>query len=376
MHNNGVKNRERNTREGRRWRRGKFLFFLVAFVTSTTVVTLAIAANETHLDTSKLPKGCISCHKGHGRRASLMLALPKDELCFKCHGPAKRGEPGEAQTDIYSVLLKRSNHPVLQTSAYHVSGESLPERSPSAPRHVSCVDCHDPHMTTKDIPYNVPQGYAGKRVKIKDVRKDYVVCYLCHSDSANLPPNAHNIAQDFDASNASFHPVENTGKNSRVPSLKAPLSAGSSITCSDCHGNDDRFGPKGPHGSNYDHILRANYTTESGTESPAAYDLCYWCHNRSSILNDDSFKSHKRHVLYENLSCFACHASHGSKMYENLISFDRRIVFPNSQGQLNYVQLQPGKPRCFLTCHAGASQYEHIMKGAQYYVNNNPIAGW
>jgi predicted CXXCH cytochrome family protein len=376
MRNYDVKSGEMNARKGRRLRGRKFLFFPLIFAISLIFATLVFAVNETHLDKSKLPKGCISCHKGHGKRATLMLAAPKEELCFECHGPVKKGGPGEAPTDIYSVLLKKSNHPVLQTSQYHVPGEALPERSSSAPRHVSCEDCHDPHMTTKEIPYNVSRGYAGKRVKIKDVRKEYAVCYLCHSDSANLPPGAHNIAQDFDASNASFHPIETSGKNGKVPSLKSPLSTSSLITCSDCHGNDDQFGPKGPHGSNFEHILKANYSTESGPESPAAYDLCYWCHNRSSILNDDSFKSHKRHVLYENSSCFACHASHGSKTYADLISFNNRIVFPNSLGQLNYVQLLPGKPRCFLNCHAGASQYEHIMKGSQYYVNNNPIPGW
>jgi predicted CXXCH cytochrome family protein len=375
MQDSGMKNKVINTTGGRVEKR-KYLLPLLTFLFSLTFLSLAFAVNETHLDKFKLPKGCISCHKGHGKRGTLMLGSPKDELCLNCHGPVKKGERGEAQTDIYSVLLKRSNHPVNQTSQNHVTGESLPEKSSSAPRHVACVDCHDPHLTTKDKPFNVALGYSGKRVKIKDVRKDYMVCYLCHSDSANLPQNARNIAQDFDSRNASFHPVETAGRNSRVPSLRAPLSTGSTIACSDCHGNDDSFGPKGPHGSNYAHILKANYTTESGPESSSAYDLCYGCHSRNSILNDQSFKSHKRHVVYSSISCFACHASHGSKTYENLIAFDNRIVLPNSQGQLYFIQLLPGKPRCFLNCHVGALQYEHIMKGPQYYINKNPAQGW
>lgn len=375
MQERGRKNKGMNGAGGAAQRRKYVLLFLTPLI-SVIFFTLAFAFNETHLDKSRLPKGCISCHKGHGKRGTLMLGSPKEELCFNCHGPVKRGEQGEAQTDIYSVLLKRSNHPVLQTSQYHVPGESLPERSSSTPRHVSCVDCHDPHLTTKARPANVARGYSGKRGVVKEVRKDYMVCYLCHSDSANLPPNARNIAQDFDPSNASFHPVEAPGRNSRVPSLMAPLSAGSTITCSNCHGNDDASGPKGPHGSNYDHILRANYTTESGPESPDAYDLCYGCHNRDSILNDQSFKSHKRHVAYASISCFACHASHGSKTYESLISFDDRIVLPNALGQRYFVQLLPGKPRCFLSCHVRALQYEHIAKGATYYVNTSPVPDW
>ncbi len=361
--------------KGRGQKRRPLLCFL-AFLVSLTCLTVAFAFNETHLDKTKLPKGCISCHKGHGKRATMMLSEPKDGLCFKCHGSVKQGELGEARTDIYSALIKRSNHPVLQTSQYHVPGERLPERSSSAPRHVACVDCHDPHLTTKDRPLNVARGYAGKQLRPKEVRKEYMVCYLCHSDSANLPPNEHNVAQDFTTSNASFHPIEAPGRNSRVPSLSAPLTPGSTITCSDCHGNDDNYGPKGPHGSNYDHLLKANYTMQSGPESISAYELCYMCHNRNSILNDQSFKSHKRHILYATASCFACHASHGSKVYGNLINFDANIVFPNSLGQLNFVQLLPGKPRCFLSCHVGATQYEHSMKGSQYYVNRTPLPGW
>lgn len=363
--------------EGRRGGRERLLVCLV-LLCSTLFLRGAFAFNQTHLDRSKLPKGCVSCHKGHGQRGTLMLGSPKEQLCFDCHGSAKRGERGEARTDVYSVFLKRSNHPVLQSSQYHLQGETLPETSASAPRHVACVDCHDPHLTTKDAPLKVKRGYAGRKLKlkVKDVRKEYQVCYLCHSDSANLPASEHNVAHDFDPNNPSYHPVEAEARSRRSPSLKGPLHSGSTITCSDCHGNDDPSGPQGPHGSNFEHILKANYSTESGAESPSAYDLCYRCHNRNSILNDESFKSHKRHVVYSAVSCFACHASHGSRSYESLISFDGRIVSTNSQGQQYYTALLPGRPRCFLSCHVGTIPYDHVMKGSQYYVNNSPAPGW
>jgi predicted CXXCH cytochrome family protein len=344
-------------------------FFFAAF-SAFLAVTSAFAFNEPHLDKSRLPDGCFSCHKGHGKRATMMLRSPKNELCFTCHGPVRKGTRGEANTDIYSVLLKRSNHPVLQTSQYHLPGESLPEKSSSTPRHVSCHDCHNPHLASKEKPFKGTRGISGRRARIKEVEKEHAACYLCHSDSANLPPKARNIAQDFDPGNASFHPVETAARNRNAPSLKPPLSASSTIDCSDCHGNNDKSGPKGPHGSEYEHLLKARYSTESGPESPRAYELCYGCHSRNSILNDASFKSHKRHLLYGNASCFACHASHGSKTYENLISFDYRVVFPNSQGQLAYAQLLPGKPRCFLSCHSGGLAYDHAMKGAQYCVKS------
>lgn len=337
---------------------------------------LGYAFDETHIDKSKLPQGCSSCHKGHGRRATVMLQHPKDELCFKCHGPVKKGIKGEAKTDIQTVILKRSNHPIIQTAQFHITGEILPERGPSTPRHVSCYDCHNPHLLTKEKTFKGVRGYSGRGLQIKDVQKEYEVCYLCHSDSANLPPNASNIAPEFDPGNASFHPIEAVGRNRNVPSLKGNLSSNSIIKCSDCHGNDDRVGPKGPHGSIYISILKANYTMESGPESPYTYELCYECHNRNSILRDESFNAHKRHLLYGNVSCFACHDSHGSRDNENLINFDNRIVFPNPLGQLIYMRFVPGRPRCLLSCHAGTLNYDHIVKDGKYCINLNCPPGW
>lgn len=350
---------------------------LVVFILFTAIGS-GRAIDETHLDKNKLPQGCSSCHKGHGKRATVMLDLPKDELCFKCHGPLKKGIKGEANTDIYTVILKRSNHTIIQTSQYHVPGENLPEREPSTPRHVSCYDCHNTHFSTKDKMFKGVRGYSGKGTKIRAVQKEYEICYNCHSDSANLPPNESNIARKFDPGTVSFHPVETYGKNRNVPSLKAPLSINTVITCSDCHGNDDKTGPRGPHGSNYNHLLTTNYTTESGPESPFAYELCYGCHNRNSILNDESFKAHKRHILYGNISCFACHDAHGSATYSNLINFDTRVVSPNSIGQLTYWKLVPGRPRCFLSCHRGAQNFDHLISAtqAQYCVDTNCPPGW
>jgi predicted CXXCH cytochrome family protein len=355
---------------------GALTFAIAVFAAAFLFLPLSHAANETHLDKTKLPRGCSSCHKGHGARATAMLGLHKDELCFKCHGPVKDGAPGQAKTDIYSVILKKSNHRVLQTSKYHVAGEILPERSPSTPRHVSCYDCHSVHFSTRGQTFKGVRGYSGTGGKLKRAEKEYEVCYLCHSESTNLPHDASNIAREFDPGNKSFHPVQAVGKNRGVPSLRRSAFLNRTMDCSDCHGNDDRYGPKGPHGSNYARLLKANYTMESGPESPFAYALCYECHNRNSILNDESFQAHKRHVLYGNISCFACHDAHGSRDRDNLINFDTRVSFPNSHGRFAYMKVAPGKPRCFLKCHVRGLTYDHRIKDAQYCVNNNCPPEW
>jgi len=334
------------------------------------------AFNETHLDTSRLPLGCGSCHRSHGKSGTTMLVESKEDLCFNCHGIVKKGVKGEATTDIYSIILKRSNHPIIQTTRYHIVGENLPEKSPAIPRHVSCFDCHNPHLSTKDKPLAGVNGYSGRGARVRNVQYEYEVCYKCHSDNANLPAEASNIAIKLDPGNASYHPIETIGKNRNVPSLERNLSTLSIITCSDCHGNDDKGGPKGPHGSNYEFILNDNYSRESAPESAITYELCYKCHRRNSILADESFNAHKKHVLYSNVSCYACHDPHGSRDYENLINFDIRVVSPNSIGELNYIKFIPERPRCLLSCHIEGATYEHKITGGQFCVNTNCLPGW
>src|SRR6185369_17993520 len=127
------------------------------------------------------------------------------------------------------------------------------------------------------------------------VSKESELCYLCHAESANLSGRSTNKRLELSPSNPSFHPLEAEGKNSAVVSLIRPykekkVTAGdiSTITCGDCHGNDDPNGPKGPHGSRYANILVDNFVTQDKVvESQHAYALCYRCHNRNSILGNE-----------------------------------------------------------------------------------------
>jgi len=352
------------------------LSLLTAVVMIALFIGLGHAFNGSHLDPNKVPQGCSACHKGHGKRATVMLESSKEELCFKCHGSTKEDNKGVAKSDIYSALRKKSNHPVIETARFHMSGEQLPEKSAATPRHVSCFDCHNPHKATVTKTFSGVRGYSGQDSAVREAQKEYQVCYRCHADSANLPAGSPNVANEFDPANASFHPVEAIGKNRNVPSLRKGLSVSHTINCSDCHGNDDQFGPKGPHGSNFDFLLKENYNRDPGVESSYSYALCYQCHERNSILGDESFKSHKKHVNYGNASCQSCHASHGSRTYENLISFDKKIVFPNSAGQLSYLKLLPGKPRCYLKCHVNGRDFDHKTADAKYCINAYCAPGW
>jgi predicted CXXCH cytochrome family protein len=295
-----------------------------------------------HLNKSKLKSGCLSCH-GATRKLGLSTKLMPDDRCLRCHGPGA-SEEERARSDIFSLLSKRSRHPILETARYHERNEILPERVPSKPRHVSCLDCHNPHTTRPGKIYSRVRGTDISGIKRAEAEKESHVCYNCHSDSINLPPDSPNMRLEFDPSNASYHPVERSSKGRSV-SLYKNMAQGSKITCTDCHD---------PHGSDYPPLLRVNYTMTDGAESPFAYDLCYGCHNRESILSNQSFKGsqmrdygHKEHIVYQNTSCYTCHASHGSKTNPKLVEFNTSIV----TGFRQYLNYGGGRAQCNLTCH-------------------------
>jgi hypothetical protein len=136
------------------------------------------------------------------------------------------------------------------------------------------------------------------------------------------------------------------------------------MTCTDCHNSDQArsaggAGPEGPHGSSFAPILVRNYATIDNTpESASNYALCYGCHSQDSILNDDSFREHDKHIRGEDTPCNACHDPHGisatqgnSTNNSHLINFDTSIVFPNQNGLLRFVDNGQFAGSCDLLCH-------------------------
>jgi len=103
-----------------------------------------------------------------------------------------------------------------------------------------------------------------------------------------------NTRVQFEAGNLSYQPVEAAGRNANVPSLIAPWTVSSIVTCTDCHDNDTGpnapvpgTGPAGPHGSQYQQLQVARHDRDSDrtAESAAAYALCYKCHDRTLICH-------------------------------------------------------------------------------------------
>lgn len=323
--------------------------------------------------------GCESCHTSHSAGAAqrLLYFQEEEKNCYLCH------DGNVATKNIKAQFQKISRHPVEATAGIHD-----PKERPAwiTNRHVECVDCHNPHAAngrTATPPYvsgrlEKVSGLDMNRVGVDSATYEYEICFKCHSDLApqvTVIPRVVNTANKrlaFDLINPSYHPVEGTGRNPSVPSIPSQLaptlSTSSIIYCTDCH-SDDNGMSSGPHGSAYYPILRDRYeTTDGTTEMYQNYALCYRCHNRDSILRDDSFKKntlankggHSGH-LAAGAPCSACHDAHGiqdnhlSGNHTHLINFDIRIVSPLSQTPPNnvplYIATGTFSGNCTLICH-------------------------
>ena len=336
---------------------------LVALVAAAAAQARAGAfRNSAHGNEALLPIACGSCHVGHGSPRTRMMPTALNQMCLGCHSDegaraTARGKGilvgGDGLANIATEFNKTSRHPLDaagQTSSRPVSRRGI-SSSTSVPSALVCSDCHDAHYTVKAAAWTP----GGNQVKpIGNARHgpspEHDLCYRCHGTTANTGLDVQRLVR---SANPSYHPVEAAGRNTDVPSLIQPYTAQSIVACTDCHGSNDANGPRGPHGSTFEPLLRANYRTDSGqTETTYAYALCYRCHNRTSILSETgSFRYHKKHIVDEKASCRACHNSHGSSQYSHLIDFDTTVVSPNSKRQLNFRDLGSRRGSCSLRCH-------------------------
>lgn len=314
---------------------------------------------SSHGDKNNLPKGCASCHKGHGAYNTPMLPEQKDKFCFRCHGYNDNKEKMQSNgyvakdtnlTNIEKEFQKPFHHPIEKVGIHEYS-ETLPEIDPSMQRHSECGDCHHHHYVKKTNKTLGIRGVNGQGAKVQQIEAEYELCFKCHSYSANLPSDQSNKAEIFNISNPSFHPVLAPGKNNDVPSLLPPLTSSSTITCKDCHGNNDRTGPQGPHGSEYRYILNKHFNENDGPEGAFEYELCYHCHDRNSILGNRSFLLHNLHISVVGTSCRTCHNPHGSMQFAHMIDLNTVQIRPSSSGRLEFVDFGHNTGQCFLSCH-------------------------
>lgn len=332
-------------------------------------LVLLISLAFAHIDSPLLPEGCGSCHVGHGAPGEPMLSHGEEDFCYLCHGTEESRSAMKLQGRLASQaelpnlekeFSKMYRHPVKEGSG-HSPVEVLPDRIGGSVNHAECVDCHDPHQRAHigaDRTSGV-QGYSLSGQYLDEATREYEVCLKCHADKTGMTGSSRAILSEFDINVVSQHPVTERTSTSRSVSLSAALSGSELMKCSDCHTNDDPSGPRGPHGSRYEFLLSGRYDRDAyADESPFAYAFCYSCHDRRSILGNESFPLHREHIAGDPLrglkgtSCYTCHASHSSSGNPYLIEFSSEAVSRDKNtGWLSYSSHGHRSGECTLTCH-------------------------
>ncbi len=312
---------------------------------------------------------CEACHRPHtaGGRQRLLRFEAEEDNCLSCH------DGSVANKNVAAAFNSFSKHPIAMATGVHDPTEDYTSMS----EHVECADCHNPHTARSGSNATAPNiqesmigasGVASFGGQAVEATFEYQVCYKCHSGSSTVR-NAlvqrvfinTDTADEFSPNNPSYHPVEVRGRNSDVPSLIQSLRETSIIYCTDCHGSNNAA-VAGPHGSTYEPLLVRDYRTNDNTaESPAVYALCYECHERSSIVQNDSFERHEEHIVDEQAPCSACHDPHGvsasvsggTNSGTHLINFDSQIVklSPSAQTGPSFQDNGAQRGSCTLLCH-------------------------
>lgn len=336
------------------------------FVLGALVLLIGLA--YAHVDSPLLPEGCGSCHVGHGEPGEPMLAHSEEEFCYQCHGSETERSVMRASgrlaaeaslSDIEKQFQKVYRHPVVEGEG-HSPSERLPDMIRGQVNHAECVDCHNPHQRAHGgSRVDRVKGYSLSGQYVESSTAEYEVCLKCHAGKAGRGGAARAVLSEFEISVTSQHPVSKRTSDSRAISLNTSLSTGDLMNCSDCHTNDDPDGPQGPHGSRHESLLSGRYDRDPyAVESPFAFEFCYSCHDRNSILSNESFSLHRMHIMGDPLrnvkgtSCYTCHASHSSEDNAHLLDFNpEAVTVDRNTGRLAYVDNGDSAGECYLNCH-------------------------
>lgn len=359
---------------------------------------------------SQVHKACATCHKSHnvprGGEKKLIRTSSVDELCLPCHEPGK--------SPFMSEFAPKLPGWTGGEGSGHLKGRFSSKRTEAYARVVTsdtgqrvrlaqdCAACHDSHGRERGKLRR--QGFDN-RGQLLDRRPQSVaeVCYGCHAgqEAAMLRSSNPDLGLLFAKNAMSSHRIGATAAGRpELPSLRSGLFAGG-LDCTSCHDNPDAAGARGPHASPHVALLRAAYGRERDMPRLAdrVNDLCFTCHDRASILANQSFAFHAQHVngftttasaanrkspqmeaqaalgirtardlrasrtgaftagRGEPTACGTCHASHGSLRQGALVEFDTSVVGPSSLGAPVFQRTSMGHGTCTLSCHG----YDHVQ---------------
>lgn len=334
--------------------RGQIALASTLFLAGVCAGSGTVRALDPHLDPGLVSASCAACHEGHGVSRSPMLPAPQTAVCLTCHGTqAEADRLAAAGSMTFSAEPQLLSFVLSQPYTHPLSPEAFSRRETGA---VTCTSCHSAHRASPQSAAGAPTMSGTRKLSPRDSsRFEYELCQSCHGTEGISTQSLLDLSRLFNPSSRSYHPVEAPALD-RSPST-LPALAGREINCTDCHGNSDASGPAGPHGSAVRYLLVDEYPTADGSaESPAAYPLCYRCHDRERVLDESPFPLHRLHVVEARSSCATCHSSHGSVDNRALVRYGEETfvggVGPSlATGRLAFDSSSPGEGSCQLTCH-------------------------
>ena len=350
------------------------------------------------------------CHQAHPKAvASLvptrrgtgaLLQGPINSICLGCHQgpPAPAADMGATKLPAWTG--SGSSHidgPFLERSRNFVRMVDRGAGRPTAMT-AQCEGCHNVHA--KDHASSLAQTAFDTQGRALPAKPATVaqVCFGCHAGPAStrLTQGGADLGALFAKEAASSHaPGATSAAHPELPSLRSGLFTGT-LDCGSCHDNSNPDGPRGPHFSAFPHLLKAGYGREGDVAGTGdrANDLCFGCHDKTSILENQSFPLHAQHIsgftgatalkrrpdpsqlpqrpawagqltsglaaaLGQPTPCATCHDPHGSRKSPALIAFDKTVVARSSVGAIDFRSTGPRHGNCTLTCHG----YDHVQAG-------------
>lgn len=373
------------------------------------------AATYTHTH-----QDCPACHAMHGgavlplaapiagpqpkarRSQGSLLGVNADVTCMGCHSGLNLASASGGVARFSSSLGAGSRHMMgLGENPGVPYQRVIRGRGRRIVLKQDCSGCHDPHEKGADKLRTTAFDQNGNLLVGRPL---YVaqICFGCHAgpEATSTAEADPDVGLLFSKGSASSHFIGRLATDRPdLPSLRGTEFKGR-MDCTSCHDNPDPGGPKGPHLSQYPFLLKANYGRERDASSlgSRANELCYTCHQKSSIEANQSFPSHREHLLGftgskgagsgrtladksdslgasslprmgtvrearpgrggsfmtgfgEPTPCSTCHDPHGSRKNASLIHFDRSIVTPSSVGGMEFTKNGLGHGTCTLTCH-------------------------
>jgi predicted CXXCH cytochrome family protein len=306
------------------------------------------------MDATLVTGGCRACHQGHGLSRSPMLPAPQSEVCLACHSTRAAADAMTAR----GLLSPTADPPLLSLALSQPFLHPVDDRffSRGQPGVVTCTSCHSPHrQSIRSVPLEASSAGQPKLSTRNPTTYETELCGSCHGSAGVTTQSLLDLSRLTNPNNRSFHPVEAPAAE-RSPSVLPEL-RDRQVNCTDCHGNSDPGGARGPHGSAVRYLLRREYVTIDGSpEGAGSYGLCYSCHERQAVLESGPFPLHRLHVVDELVSCATCHSAHGSVENRALIRFGEETILANvgpsgSAGRLEYISTGPGSGSCFVSCH-------------------------